>query len=182
MVRCVEAWEERKVKPGRPSALSGYDQVLMLLEYLRDYPTFFRLGFDWGVDESTAGRAIRKVEQILMGSGEFKLPGKRKLGEGLSFEVIVVDVGEVPIQGPQKSSTGTTEKKRHTLKIQLVVDRKTHQIICVEVGRGQEHDFTLYKHSKLVIHKASELLSVNRLRKHYPKKIRPGTRKSPACG
>jgi len=32
MVRCVEAWEGQKVKWGRPSALSSYDQGLMLLE------------------------------------------------------------------------------------------------------------------------------------------------------
>jgi hypothetical protein len=70
----------------------------MTLEYLRDYPTLFRLGFDWGVDETTAGRVVRKVERILLASGAFRLPGKRKLGEGLSYEVIVVDVGEVPIQ------------------------------------------------------------------------------------
>lgn len=125
MVRCVEGWAAKKVKAGRPSALDAYDQVLMLLEgmrvayaavprleYLRDYPTLFRLGFDWGVDESTAGRVVRKVERILMESGEFKLPSKRKLAEGLGLEVIVVDVGEVPIQRPKKSKAGITQAKR----------------------------------------------------------------------
>ncbi len=112
MVRCVEAWEGRKIKAGRPSALSAHNQVLMLLEYLRDYPTFFRLGFDWGVDESTAGRVVRKVERILMGTREFKLPGKPKLGQGLGFEVIVVDVGKVPIQRPKKSRGGTTQARK----------------------------------------------------------------------
>lgn len=113
MVRCVEAWEEQKVKSGRPSALSSYDQVLMLLEYLREYPTLFRLGFDWGIDESTAGRVVRKIEKILMDSGEFKLPSKRKLGEGLSFEVLVVDVGEIPIERPKKSREATTVVRRN---------------------------------------------------------------------
>lgn len=113
MVGCVEAWEEQKLKSGRPSVLSNQDQVLMLLEYLRDYPTLFRLGFDWGVDESTAGRVVRKVEKILMESGEFKLPSKRKLGEGLSFEVIVVDVSEVPIQRPKKSNESTIQARRN---------------------------------------------------------------------
>lgn len=113
MVRCVEAWEAKKIRTGRPSVLSSYDQVLMLLEYLRDYPTLFRLGFDWGVDETTAGRVVRKVEGILLDSGEFKLPSKRKLGEGLSFEVVVVDVAEVPIQRPKKSNVATTAARRN---------------------------------------------------------------------
>lgn len=113
MVRCLEAWEAQKKRPGRPSKLSSHDQLLMTLEYLRDYPTLFRLGFDWGVDETTAGRVVRKVERILLASGAFRLPGKRKLGEGLSYEVIVVDVGEVPIQRPEKNSAGTTAVRRN---------------------------------------------------------------------
>lgn len=40
-----------------------------------------------------------------------------------------------------------------------MVDRKTRQIICVEIAKGKTHDFSLYKHSKLLIHKASELLA-----------------------
>lgn len=83
----------------------------MTLEYLRDYPTLFRLGFDWGVDETTAGRVGRKVEGMLLESGGFRLPGKRTLGEGVSYEGIVVDV-EVAIQRPQKNSAGTTAARR----------------------------------------------------------------------
>lgn len=112
MVRCVEAWEAQKKRPGRPSKLSCQDRVLMTLEYLRDYPTLFRLGFDWGVDETTAGRVVRKVERILLESGEFRLPGKRALGEGPSYEVIAVDVGEIPVQRPQKNSAGTPAARK----------------------------------------------------------------------
>lgn len=40
-----------------------------------------------------------------------------------------------------------------------MVDRKTRQILCVAIGPGREHDFKLYKRSKLAVHKASELLA-----------------------
>jgi transposase len=43
--------------------------------------------------------------------------------------------------------------------VQVVVDRKTRQVLCVAIGRGREHDFHLYKRSGLVIHQASELLA-----------------------
>lgn len=43
---------------------------------------------------------------------------------------------------------------RHTHKLQLVEDAHTQQIICLEVGPGSQHDFDLYKSSKLNIHPA----------------------------
>jgi hypothetical protein len=39
------------------------------------------------------------------------------------------------------------KKKRHTVKIQVVVNRNTKEIICVEENCGQCHDFKLYKES-----------------------------------
>jgi Helix-turn-helix of DDE superfamily endonuclease len=39
---------------GRPSKLSLEDQLLMTLEYWREYRTYFHIGQSWGVNESTA--------------------------------------------------------------------------------------------------------------------------------
>lgn len=113
MVRCLEAWKARKKRPGRTSRLSSHDQVLMTLEHLRDYPTLFRLGFDWGVDETTVSRVVRKVERILLESGAFRMPGKRKWEEGVGYEAIVADVGEVPIQRPQKTAPVLQRQAEH---------------------------------------------------------------------
>ena len=54
----------QQLKPGigRPSKLTTEDQVLMTLEYLREYRTYFHIAQSWGVKESTAYRIIRKVE------------------------------------------------------------------------------------------------------------------------
>ncbi|WP_408605900.1 helix-turn-helix domain-containing protein [Mastigocladopsis repens] len=38
----------------------------MTLEYWREYRTYFHIGQSWGVNESTAYRIIRKIEDILM--------------------------------------------------------------------------------------------------------------------
>lgn len=43
------------------------------------------------------------------------------------------------------------KKKRHTLKSQIVVDKKTKQVICTAFTNGKRHDFRLFKKSKTKI-------------------------------
>jgi hypothetical protein len=84
----------------------------MTSQYLREYPTLYRLGIDWGVHETTAGRVVKRVEEALIKYG-FKLPSKRTLRtEEWGYEVIVVDVGESPIERPQKNNEPITAAKR----------------------------------------------------------------------
>ena len=98
---------------GRPSKLSRADQLLLTLMYWREYRTQFHIGETYGVSESTVCRTIRKVEDTLMKSGEFRLPGKKKLQESDTIiEVIVVDVAEQPIERPKKSKNVHTAAKR----------------------------------------------------------------------
>jgi hypothetical protein len=40
-----------------------------------------------------------------------------------------------------------------------VIDRKTGQIICIEVGQGKRHDFHLFKKNKVRINKRVKLLA-----------------------
>jgi len=87
--------------------LSLEDQVLMTLEYLREYRTYFHIAQSWQVNESTAYRMIRKVEDCLMNSGVFSLPSKKKLLEpNHEIEIVVVDVTETPLLfAPKKPKT-----------------------------------------------------------------------------
>ncbi len=39
------------------------NQVLMTLEYLREYRTYFHIGQSWGLDESNVYRIIQKIER-----------------------------------------------------------------------------------------------------------------------
>lgn len=57
-----------------------------------------------GVNESTAYRIIRAVEDTLIQSGCLTLPGKKHLHAAEhEIEVIVVDVTETPVERPQKT-------------------------------------------------------------------------------
>ena len=98
---------------GRPPKLSRADQLLMMLMYWREYRTEFHIGLTYGVSESTVCRTIQKVEDVLVKSGKFRLPGKKVLKESDNvIEVVIVDVSEHPIERPKKNNAGTTAAKR----------------------------------------------------------------------
>jgi hypothetical protein len=127
MVTVLKAEKVWQKKTGRPSKLSTEDQLLITLEYWREYRTYFHRGNSWGVNESTAYRIVRKVENILIKSGLFNLPGKKALLESNSeIEVIVVDVSEQEIERPKKKQKSYYSGKQgyHTLKSQVVAIRQ----------------------------------------------------------
>lgn len=78
----------------------------MTLEYLREYRSYFHIANSWGIYESTAYRIICTVEDTLIASGRFRLPGKKKLLDlNHEIEIIVVDVTESPTQASKKTET-----------------------------------------------------------------------------
>jgi len=101
---------------GRPSKLSRADQLLMTLMYWREYRTQFHIAGSYGISEATVCRTINKVEEALVRSGEFRLPGKKVLQPSDTIiEVVLVDVSEQPIERPKKSKNGTTAAKRSVI-------------------------------------------------------------------
>ena len=104
--------KERR-KTGRPPKLPVEDQVLLTLEYWREYRTFFHLATSWGLHESNVCRVIRRVEDILTKRRAFKLPGKKVLRPAdHEIEFVVVDVAETPVERPKKSRKPITAAKR----------------------------------------------------------------------
>jgi hypothetical protein len=100
-------------KAGRPPKLSVEDQVLLTLEYWREYRTLFHLATSWGLHESNVCRVIRRTEDILTKSRAFRLPGKKVLQPSdHEIEFIVVDVAETPIERPKKSRKPITAARR----------------------------------------------------------------------
>ena len=98
---------------GRPSKLSIADQLLMTLLYWREYRTFFHLGRDFGVSEATACRITKKIEDRLVQSEQFHLPGKKAIKESDTvWEVVLVDVTETPVERPKRGSETATPARR----------------------------------------------------------------------
>ena len=98
---------------GRPPKLSRADQLLMTLMYWREYRTEFHIAQSYGISESAVCRTIRKVEDTLVDSRKFRLPGKKALQPSETvFEVVLVDASEQPIERPKKAKIGITAAKR----------------------------------------------------------------------
>ena len=101
---------------GRPPKLSQEDQLLLTRMYWREYRTEFHIGITYGVSEATVCRTIQKVENGLMQSGQFRLPGRKALqASDTLIEVILIDGTEQPIERPKKSNGSTTAAKRNTI-------------------------------------------------------------------
>ena len=101
---------------GRPTKLNRADQLLMTLMYWREYRTEFHIAQSYGISESTVCRTIQKVENSLVRSGKFRLPGKKTLqASDTVFEVVLVDVSEQPIERPKKAKNGITAVKRSVI-------------------------------------------------------------------
>lgn len=74
---------------------------------------YFHIGASYGLSESNAYETIRWVEDTLVKSGAFALPGKKALvRESPEIEVLLVDATETPVERPKKSKNGTTRARR----------------------------------------------------------------------
>jgi Helix-turn-helix of DDE superfamily endonuclease len=106
MVEVLRPQLERQGRRGGQNKLSVEDQLLIALEYWREYRSQFHIGTSWGLHETTVGRIVRKVEDWLIKCGKFRLPSKRALYQpGWEWKVMVVDVGEMEIERPKKTKT-----------------------------------------------------------------------------
>lgn len=103
---------------GRKPKLCREDRLLLTLMYWREYRTFVHIGQTYGLSESAVCRTVHAVETALLRSNQFTLPGKKALTKSdFSFEVIVVDATECPIERPKKNNgTGTAARRSATLK------------------------------------------------------------------
>jgi hypothetical protein len=129
MLQVLREHAQQKVKPGRPPKLSLEDQLLMTLQYWREYRTYFHIGLSWGVDESVVCRTVQKIENLLIKSNTFHVPGKRQLRTGgTPLEVIVIDVAESPIERPQKNSVNTIVGRRNAIPRKRRSSQRTKRV------------------------------------------------------
>ena len=99
----VEQVKKHVPAKGRQAKLSLEDQVLLSLTYWREYRTLFHVATSYGVSEPTASRIVRHVEDCLIQSNLFNLPKSLPEGEGIDWDVVIVDATEIPIQRPKKT-------------------------------------------------------------------------------
>ncbi len=111
--------DQRKTRRGKVATFSVEDQILIMLQYYREYPTFFSLGDTWGLHESTAQRTVRRIEDILIKNGTFSLPGDKGLANLIDKDLVLVDVTESPVERPKKSNEDVILGKRKNILSKL---------------------------------------------------------------
>jgi hypothetical protein len=152
----------RRPGAGRKHALPLSDRLLMLLIYYRTYTTHAFLGFLFGVDDSAVGRNINPLQPLL--AGIFRIPERRIELDPEDIRELFFDATERatrrPARGQREFYSG--KKKRHTIKTQVVVVRRTKppgpgakprklRIAAVSASSpGRVHDKKVYDRARMV--------------------------------
>ena len=111
-----EADKKKKAKGGRKSKLTLEDRLLMALEYIREYRTYFHVSQSYGVSESTCYETIKWIEKTLIKHPDFALPGRKALLKSdMEYELVLIDATETPIERPKKDKNVSTQEKRNAI-------------------------------------------------------------------
>jgi hypothetical protein len=109
----ADADKKKKRKGGRRNKLCLEDQLLLALEYIREYRTYFHISQSYGISESSAYKTVRWVEDTLIKHPDFALPGRKALlKRDVEYEVVLIDAAETPIERPKKDKSISTLAKR----------------------------------------------------------------------
>jgi hypothetical protein len=116
MVILSESDKQKKAKGGRKSKLSLEDRLLMALEYIREYRTYFHVSQSYGVSESTCYETIKWIENTLIKHPDFALPGRKALLKSdMEYELVLIDATETPIERPKKDKNVSILEKRNAI-------------------------------------------------------------------
>ncbi len=148
----------RAIGGGRCFKHQLVDRLLMLLVYYRLYITYPLVGFLFDLDVSNVWRNIQYLEPVV--KGVLPLPRKlyqrsRRVGTVEDLEEVFpefkafVDATEQEIPRPKnrrrRKSHYSGKKKRHTVKTQVMVNKKGVIIHKTPYARGRRHDYDLFK-------------------------------------
>lgn len=109
-----EADKKKQAKGGRKPKLILEDRLLMALEYIREYRTYFHVSQSYGVSESTCYETIKWIENTLIKHRDFALPGRKALLKSdMEYELVLIDATETPIERPKKDKSAFTRGRRN---------------------------------------------------------------------
>jgi DDE superfamily endonuclease/Helix-turn-helix of DDE superfamily endonuclease len=159
---------QRAAGGGHPFALTFRAQLLLVVIWLRVYPTSPVLGFLFGISHPTVLRTIARVLPILEQAGRdtMRLPGhgergrrsRRSLPELLAAIpelTVIIDTFEQRVQRPRDQEEAdrhySGKKKQHTLKSQVAIDGQTGKIVDIPASVcGPTSDLTVLRASGLL--------------------------------
>jgi Helix-turn-helix of DDE superfamily endonuclease len=112
-----EAEKKKKNIGGKPNKLIMEDRVLMALEYIREYRTYFHVAASYQISESACYRNIRWIEDVPIKHPDFALPGRKALLKSdIEYDVILIDATETPIERPKKNKNAITRERKRNIR------------------------------------------------------------------
>ncbi len=134
---------------GRPPVLATLeDKLTLLLIYYRTYATHEFLGYFVGLDNSNICRLFKRLEPLV--ARKIHIQKDRTLTHD-KIEELLLDVTEHPIQRPQNKSDRkqyySGKKKRHTQKVEMVMQRSGKIVNISHFQPGRKHDFRIRQES-----------------------------------
>src|SRR6058998_1643501 len=113
IVKAVKEQRRKHPNRGKVAKLSIEDQLLMMLMYHREYRSLLHIAADYGISEAQCWRIVTDLEDMLIQSHAFRLPGKKALTkDSVKWSVVLIDVGESPVERPKKNKGSITPAKR----------------------------------------------------------------------
>ena len=156
---------EKHKKGGRKPKLSVENILLMYLKFYRDYNTFFSLANMFGIDEANVYRWIKWSEKVLATGFSGMINELITMSKIDVSHEHLVDVTECGIQRPKNQEIQreyySGKKKKHTIKIQIIMDEITKKIVGVAFDKGSVHDFKLFKNTTIDLDKLIAFLADN---------------------
>lgn len=149
---------KRAIGGGRNFDLELEDRFLMFIIYYRLYLTYFLLGFLFDLDQSNVCRNIKYLELLI--KAVIPIPQKlhkktKKIGdidELLNYfpeMKAFIDTTEQEIPRPKnkrrRKNYYSGKKKRHTVKTQIMVNKRGIILHKGKYFKGRQHDYDYFK-------------------------------------
>jgi len=152
---------KRAIGAGRKFKRSLQDRILMALMYYRLYVTNELLGYLFDLDQSTISRDVKKIEPVIKAC--IPIPEKitKKIKRIGTIEELLelfpdmkafIDVTEQEIPRPnnkrRRKNYYSGKKKKHTVKTEIMVNKKGLILHKKKHKRGRKHDYDIFKETK----------------------------------
>ena len=149
---------KRAIGAGRKFQRSVKDRMLMALMYYRLYVVNELLGYLFGLDQSTISRDVKCIEPVIKSC--IPIPEKmtkktRRIGtleellELFPEMKAFIDATEQEIPRPKnkrrRKNYYSGKKKKHTVKTQIMVNKKGVIVHKTKHRNGKKHDYDVFK-------------------------------------
>ena len=151
---------KRRKAMGKIFRLSLKDRLLVTLVYYRTYTTCKFMGFIFRVDASTVCRNTNYISKLLLPI--FRIPKRKIKISDDELLKIFVDCTEQEINRPKnvdkRKNFYSGKKKRHTVKIQAIVDNNGKILTTSNSLFGKKHDKKIYDKERIIIPKHTKII------------------------